>query len=239
MTHPRSILAVDIGNSGTKIARVASDGVQELLRFPTGDWGAQAAACSELPDDPVWICSVVDGVTQAAAKLLGGTVIGTDVPLPAQLDYDTPDTLGADRVIAAWAAWQAHPAGAVVVDAGTAMTVDWIDQTGTFRGGAIAPGPGALGAALNGTAPGLDAVDPDPDVDWPGRTTRQSLVAGITSAARGLVRDLVGQACDAAGADAGVVVTGGAALLVSTLMDRHHDVDRDLLMRGIGAVAGL
>ena len=36
-----------------------------------------------------------------------------------------------------------------------------------------------------------------------------------------------------------VVVTGGAALLVSTLMDRHHDVDRDLLMRGIGVVAGL
>lgn len=239
MTPSSAILAVDVGNSRTKIARVARDGVEQILRFPTGDWGLQAAACAKLPDHPVWICSVVEDVTHAAAQLLGATVIGTDVPLPAPLDYDTPDTLGNDRVVAAWAAWRAHPAGAVVVDAGTAMTVDWIDETGTFRGGSIAPGPGILGAALNAAAPALESVDPDPDVDWPGRTTRQSLVAGITSAARGLVRDLVGRACDAAGPGAAVVVTGGAAPLVSTLLDRDHEVDKDLLMRGIAGVAGL
>lgn len=239
MTLSRAILAVDVGNSQTKIARVSSDGIQHLLRFPTDEWAAQAAMCSELPDDPVWICSVVDEVTRAAARILGGTVIGTDVPLPAAVDYDTPETLGDDRVIAAWAAWRAHPKGAVVVDAGTAMTVDWIDATGTFRGGAIAPGPGTLGMALNAAAPALESVDPDPNAEWPGRTTRESLVAGVTSAARGLVHDLVGRACDAAGPDAAVIVTGGAAQLVSALLDRDHDVDKDLLMRGIAGVAGL
>ncbi len=239
MTPSRAILAIDVGNSQTKIARVTRDGVEQILRFPTAEWGSQAAACSELPDEPAWICSVVDEVAQAVAQLLGGTVIGKDVPLPAALDYDTPDTLGADRVVAAWAAWRAHPTGAVVVDVGTAMTVDWIDAAGTFRGGSIAPAPGILGAALNAAAPALESVDPDPDVAWPGRTTRDSLVAGITSAARGLVRDLVGQACDAAGPAAALVVTGGAGELVSTLLDRDHDVDKDLLMRGIAGVAAL
>ena len=59
-----------------------------------------------------------------------------------RIDYDDPARIGVDRLAAAAAAHRAAPAGqaVVVVDAGTALTVDAIDAEGTFRGGVIVPG---------------------------------------------------------------------------------------------------
>ena len=246
LTGSRSILAVDVGNSLTKIARVTAESVEHL--------GAVATGCP--PDDlarildgiepvPAYVCSVVVGALDGVIDGLtaGGAtsthVLGRDVPLPVTIDYDTPDTLGFDRVIAAYAAWTLHEGGAIVIDAGTAMTVDWIDSDRTFRGGAIAPGPATLGAALSQAAPALDRVDPEPMSSWPGRTTRESLVVGVTAAARGMVRDIVSVARDRAGAEVAVVVTGGAGPLVSRLLEVPHEFEPHLLVRGLGAIAGV
>lgn len=249
MDESRAVLAVDVGNTLTKIARVSADRVEPVGSVSTSD--APDGLVRVLGDAPsirglaAWICSVVDPVSGPVVDACrrGGAsdvqVIGSDVPLPVAVDYETPETLGDDRVIAAYAAWRRFPSGAIVVDAGTAMTVDWIDQDGTFRGGAIAPGPGILSSGLKAAAPALQSVEPDPDVSWPGRSTRESLVVGVTAATRGLVRDVIAAARARAGHDAQVLITGGAADLVSELMDAPHGVEPELLFRGIALTAGV
>jgi len=246
LSAPSGILAIDVGNTLTKIVRVAAGRFEPVVVVSTGeDRGGLAAQVGALPPLPAWVCSVVAPALDPTSEALveGGavsvTVIGRDVPLPCAVDYGTPDTLGDDRVVAAHAAWRRHRKGAIIVDAGTAMTVDWIDGDGVFRGGAIAPGPGTLGAALNAAAPALPDVDPDPMARWPGRSTHESVIAGVTAAARGLVRDIVGIARERAGAAAAVVLTGGAAPLVTRLLDIEHEVAPDLLIEGIALVAAL
>jgi len=238
VTGTRAVVAVDIGNSKTKIARVQGESVDELMEFDTSAWTEGRVRLPALPDGRRRICSVVAAATATAATELGAEVIGEDLPLPAKLDYETPDSLGPDRVVAAWAAWTRHPAGAVVVDMGTALTVDWIDEGGVFRGGAIAPGPVAMASGLRGAAPALTAAEPDLEARWPGKNTTDSLRVGVTAAVRGVVTDLVRQARVVAGAEARIVVTGGGGALVSRLLEDDHEVDPHLLLRGIAAAPG-
>ena len=142
------------------------------------------------------------------------------------------------ELVAAWAAWHRHRAGAIVVDMGTALTVYWIDAGGVFRGGAIAPGPAAIARGLCDAAPALLATGLDLDVRWPGKSTAHSLQVGVTAAVQGAVTELLMQARAVAGEEARVVVTGGGGALVSRMLSSEHELDPHLLLRGIAALPG-
>lgn len=73
------------------------------------------------------------------------------------------ETLGADRLCNAAAAWAASLAPALVIDAGTAVTVDLVDAGGVYRGGAILPGQSLTLRALGAGAEQLFEARPD----WP------------------------------------------------------------------------
>ncbi|MBI5432719.1 MAG: type III pantothenate kinase [Planctomycetes bacterium] len=148
-------------------------------------------------------------------RVLGARLV---TPLDAGLasEYRTPETLGADRLFAARAAAELVGRSCLVVDVGTAVTVDALrvapDGTRTFLGGAIAPGPTLLAEALHSGTARLPRIEPRADAPALGRDTREALGAGVVHGLRGLVRGLV----DAVGRDAGLdgapVVLGGGAL---------------------------
>jgi type III pantothenate kinase len=107
-----------------------------------------------------------------------------DVPIQCQLDI--PEQVGIDRLVAAWGAWRSlsRPSPLIVIQAGTAITVDWIDETGVYHGGAIMPGISltlkylALGTAhLPWLAPPLDPTQ----VVIPGRNTHEAIMAGVNA----------------------------------------------------------
>ncbi|MEO0653122.1 MAG: type III pantothenate kinase, partial [Planctomycetota bacterium] len=126
-----------------------------------------------------------------------------------------PETVGFDRLYAARGAIEQLPDGAVVLDAGTALTVDAVrggEQGPEFLGGAIAPGPTLLIEALSRGGAQLHAVDPEPPVPTLGRETREALESGVVHGFRGAAAELsrgVGLESGLAGAPR--VVTGGAA----------------------------
>ncbi len=126
-----------------------------------------------------------------------------------QLAIRHPETCGLDRLFAARAAAALLPAGAVVVDCGTALTVDLV-RDGTFEGGAIAPGPALLVRALAEGGAQLHAVEARPGAPALGRETGEALEAGVVVGLRGAARELVAELRQAAQADLPVVVTGGA-----------------------------
>lgn len=158
--------------------------------------------------------SVVDaGLASPKAWLMGRGIpllhVPGDLPCPMATRYRTMDTLGADRWVAAWAAHRSHGA-AIVVDCGTAVTVDGVDAEGTFLGGAIAPGPSALAAGLGSLAPGL----PKPAGDWemPPRASANAVGAGLGLGLCGLIERLVSEVRGAmSDSDPALVITGGAA----------------------------
>lgn len=132
-----------------------------------------------------------------------------------ELDLETPETTGRDRLFAARAARALSAARAVIViDAGTAMTVDLVlDER--FCGGAIAPGAWSLARCLAERGAQLFEIEPRVGVGALGRSSRAALEAGVVVGLRGaaieLSRGLIGVAHEQLGADVAcdIVVTGG------------------------------
>lgn len=126
-----------------------------------------------------------------------------------------PAEVGRDRLYAARGALAVLGRSAVVLDAGTALTVDAVlhrgEGPGAFLGGAIAPGPALLAAALARGAARLPEVVPEPGAGALGRDTREAIRAGVAVGFRGAARELLeGVSREADLEDAPVVLAGGA-----------------------------
>ena len=201
--HRRVIIGVDIGNSAAKAALLEGSAVREAGRLDTSvastaDLTAGLRMLVEkapVPPDAIVAISVVDRWTarleRAAASLgLPLTVAGADrIPLLTALPR--PDLTGPDRLLAAWAATVLHGRPVIVVDLGTATTVDAVDADGFFLGGAILPGFGLAAQALaEGTArlPRVELELPDEAI---GVDTAAALQSGIVIGHLGAVRELV------------------------------------------------
>lgn len=235
------LLTVDCGNS-TIDCRRSSDGVR--LRLATGVPAEVAKLRSFVDGVEVRRCalvSVVAAASQAVVGLLRGLgvdvrVAGVELPCPLPLDYETPHTLGADRWVGALAAHRQF-GRSIVVDCGSATTVNLVDSDGTFRGGAIAPGLGALLAGLAATTPALPVPDLEAEPVVPPRATQAAVDAGVLLGYRGLVERLVADTIRAGRGPATVVVTGGNAVRLlrgSRLRAQHVP---DLVHRGLQLLA--
>lgn len=144
------------------------------------------------------------------------------VGINIQVDY--PDKVGIDRLLAAkaaihWSEIQGLDKPLIVVQAGTALTVDWVDSQRRFQGGSILPG---VGLALQYLAAGTDQLPwlPTDSIDrlprLPGKNTEEAIAAGVHASLVGGVRYLVERyrAEDAQSGQAPVVISGGDGRLV-------------------------
>lgn len=183
--------------------------------------------------------SVVASALQALREALADVpleVADVDLRCPLKLDYETVATLGADRWVGAYAAHRVH-GSAIVVDCGTATTVNVVDGSGTFRGGAIAPGLAAFVAGLAEKAPALPAADLDAQPRLPGRSTQASVDAGVLLGWASLVEGLVAAARRGGDPDATLVITGGNAERLMRLGSFDAVLSPSLLHDGLELLA--
>jgi type III pantothenate kinase len=258
-----TILLADVGNSRIKLARL--DDFAAGAGLPTVARRQDLDSRGFHPDNlERWLLAVAPGpavilvasVYEAAATRLEATVaeisatkhrpvrqrrIGhQDLPLAVALDE--PHKVGIDRLAAAAAASLVKPAGrpAVIVDCGTAVTVDMIAADGRFLGGAILPGPALMARALaEGTSklPAVAALVGGELPAMPGRSTEAAIAAGIGHGVRGAVARLVAEARAASGGDAATILTGGWADAVRDVLP-DAVVIPDLVLTGIALGAG-
>lgn len=243
-------LALDIGNSETKAGLHDGAAWVRTGRWPT-DAGDAAAKLKALADearvDAAGLASVVPARTAAwagAVREAFGVAVGTvqaAMPLPFRLAYTTPETLGADRLAAAAAAWRHFGRGAgrpvIALDAGTAVTTEAVTADGRYLGGAIAPGAPLLRRALAEQTAQL------PEVDWPdplspiGASTRAAIQAGLGVLFLDGVRGLLARTADALGHEGSprpfVVATGGWAGWLAARMDGIDSVEPHLVLEGV------
>lgn len=121
-------------------------------------------------------------------------VLTSQMRLPLKLNYATPQTLGADRIAAACGALKLCPGrGCVIVDAGTCITVDYMDGQGTYHGGAILPGIEMKFKALHNFTAKLPLITTVDEHDAPvtGCSTQESMVAGVLTATRFAIEGFV------------------------------------------------
>jgi type III pantothenate kinase len=177
----QKIIGLDIGNTTIKAAQFTSSEVGEVSRWPD-----LMAVYAEFGDARYVVCSV--GQKKAEVQRMLGDVLFVDAstPLPIRLDYLTPETLGADRIVGAVGAHALFPdRNLLLIDIGTCITYDLVNSDGVFRGGVISPGPEMRFRAMHQFTDGL----PDLSSEWqtveeivPGNTTRTCMVAGVKTA---------------------------------------------------------
>lgn len=213
------------------------NGLQAAAR---GMDGAERAA--------VVIASVNDPVAdRLEAALAGGAWkvyrVGRDLPIPVRhaLDERGARTIGQDRLLNALAAFDTVRQACVVVDAGSAVTVDFVDGEGVFQGGAIAPGARMMLSAMHERSAALpdvafavpDGAAPDAPMQPFGKNTPQAMLNGVYFGIRGMVRALTERYAEAYDAYPQIIATGGDAQTLFTGDELIENIVPDLTLRGV------
>jgi type III pantothenate kinase len=225
------LLALDIGNSAAKGGLFDGPQIVQVFRSDVpppdashsasvGTWKRALKPPVEAASiDRIGITTVVPHVlpaAEAALQDLAGapiTVVQPSMQLPFAMGYDTPETLGMDRLAAAVAAW-AHwgkPAGrsVIAVDVGTAANYEVVSRDGVYRGGAIGAGPALAERALRTGTAQLPSVPLAPPSDPVGRSTQTALQSGIWWGTVDAVRGMLARLAETLPDAPSVVLTGG------------------------------
>jgi type III pantothenate kinase len=245
------ILAVDVGNTQTVAGLFDGDALAAHWRVSSDDsitadeLAVKLGGLLELAgfDDSdvehVIVGSVVPRLTDAwaevAAMITGepAMIVGPGLKTGLPIRYDNPHEVGADRIVNGVAAIAEFGAPVLVVDFGTATTIDVIDADGGYLGGTIAPGLETSAEALFRKAARLSTVDlvaPDAVI---GHNTRASVQAGLVLGQAAMVDGLVRRTWAELRVETRVVATGGLAERMSALCDTITDVDVDLTLKGL------
>lgn len=241
-----SLLAIDVGNSDTKLGLFEDDELVADWRVSTG-WSRTkdehllmlSGLLGGRRPDAAAIASVVPpaigALRVAVEELVEGEVLGLEAGVRTGMAVvvDHPREVGADRIANAVAAREAFGAPVVVVDLGTVTTIDVVDAEGRYVGGLIAPG---LRASLEGSVQAtanLRRVELEPPERIVGRSTTEAMQSGHLWGFVGLVQGLLDRVAIETEVDAPVVATGGLSGLIAPAVARITARDRFLTLRGI------
>jgi type III pantothenate kinase len=160
--------------------------------------------------------------------------VGRQIDLPIEVCTQNPTETGIDRVLNIAAAYQQMEKACVVVDAGTAITVDCCNDNGDFLGGAIAPGLDMMLDALHektAKVPRVTFAVPG-EVGF-GDSTAAAISLGVFHAVRGLVKETVESFSTQLGSWPEIIATGGNAKQLFEGWELIHAIAPDLTLYGI------
>lgn len=239
------LLAIDIGNTNTKLGVFDRESLISKISIPTFREITPDALGKLLDDritqpiDAAIISSVVNEVDNAFLEYIAAqfnvatTFVSYKLDFGLSINYQPPEDTGADRLVNAFAATEKYEAPCVVCSFGTAMTIDVVNATRELTGGLIAPGMKTLAAALKLTTSKLPEVEiekPDMAIQ---NTTVGAIQSGIVYGYFGMVDGLLTAVKKEAGDNMKVIATGGFASMIAENCDAIDVVDKDLTLEGL------
>jgi type III pantothenate kinase len=241
-----NLLVLNIGNTRLGVAAFAAGALTHVARIPhaqRGDWQAAIAkAWAHMRDQEgaaVVGASVnpplVEPLEQVVLQETGQLVkwVGRQIDLPMKLRTDPPGETGVDRVLNMAAAFEQMGKGCIVVDAGTAITVDCCNDAGEFLGGAIAPGVTMQLDALHERTARLPRVPFASPLEAFGTSTAEAIRQGVYHGVRGMIKELAENYATSLGYWPEVIATGGDAEKLFANWELIHAIAPDLMMYGI------
>ena len=246
------LLAIDVGNTQTHLGMFRDDELVEHWRFATvrfataDELATKLASLLELSDlrllhdvDSAIVSSVVPTLAHEYEQLMeryldgNGALVGPSLKTGMPIRIDTPQELGADRLVNAVAAFDRVGGACIAVDFGTAINYDVVSSQGEYLGGVISPGIEISLEALAARAARLPRVDIEKPRHAIGKGTREAIQAGVVYGFAGQVDGILGRLREELGEEATAIATGGFAQAIVPFCEQVDEVDDLLTLTGL------
>ena len=187
-------LVIDIGNTSAKIAVFSQGEIKDMIRCSNQSLEGVDTLYQQYPiQKGIWasVVSIPENIQQQLQQMPFPMMEFTyQTPIPIRNLYRTPETLGVDRlaaVIAAYTLKPNHPS--LVIDAGTCITYDFIDEHGQYHGGNISPGMEMRFKALHEFTSKLPRIQASGEKPAYGNSTETAIRSGVI---RGIEHEING-----------------------------------------------
>lgn len=241
-----NVMVLNVGNTRIAIGVFSAGELQQVRRLGEADRVNLPGIIEEMwkliadKDSPAIAGASVNPAQLEAIELMvrertGQQVqwVGRDIDLPIEVLTENPSQTGVDRVLNVAAAYEQMQKACVVVDAGTAVTVNICNDKGHFIGGAIAPGTRLQLAAMHEHTAQLPDVRYRVPSDPFGMNTEQAMLHGVHHGIRGLVKELAEHYATLLGSWPEIIATGGDAQTLFGNWELIHAISPDLTLYGI------
>lgn len=245
------LLAIDVGNTNTVIGLFRGDELVKSWRLSTiahqtvDEYGIlfrnlfDPAGYQAGQVNHAIISCVVPPLQETLRNMCSdyfgvrAIVVGPGIKTGIALHVDSPQEVGADRIVNTIAAFQIYGGPAIVVDFGTATTFDPISVSGAFLGGAIAPGLGISAEALYRYAAKLPRVDLRKPRRVIGKNTVENIQAGLLFGYVGLVNGILEAMIKEMEGEPTVIATGGLGELFQQESRYIQHYEPNLTLKGL------
>ncbi|MDR1527544.1 MAG: type III pantothenate kinase [Dysgonamonadaceae bacterium] len=229
-------LIIDQGNSAAKVALFDGNTLVKVFHEEALTEVFLWSIVQEFRPEAGIFCSVKDVTDYQSFKLLKSFYrLDYRLPLPLTIDYQTPQTLGMDRVAAAVGAAAQKPAThLLVIDIGTAMTIDYVTADGVYKGGNISPGVELRFKALHRFTGRLPLMDEQGEIPPLGYDTETAIRSGVIA---GIVRELDSYIDEyKKNQDISAFLTGGYAFYFESKLKNAIFADENLVLKGLNEI---
>lgn len=248
------LLAIDIGNTNIVIgfikddkilfeARIATDRLRTADQYSVEIKNMMRAYGVENSDIEGCIISsvvppVLDAVRTGVMKIIGKNpmVVGPGLKTGLNIHMDTPSQVGSDRIVIAVAALSEYPAPLILMDLGTATTIEVVSSDNVYEGGVIFPGVQISLDALVSHASQLPGISLDKPKKVIGKNTVDCMRSGIMYGTAAMLDGLIERMEAELGQKATVIATGGIAQFILPLCQREIILENDLLLKGLNII---
>lgn len=233
-------LIIDIGNSAAKLAVFHQNEMIDMVYDTNHSLDKLENICERYAIERGILSSVIhlNDIIESQLKQLDFPLLRLNykTPLPITNLYRTPKTLGSDRIAAVVGAYTRFPGRDIlVVDAGTALTYEFIDHNGCYHGGNISLGKYTRIKALSAYCDKLPVINPDGDVPDFGYSTETAIRAGVI---HGIELEITGYILQMQQKypDLLVFLTGGDEFSFDTNLKNIIFADKFLVLKGLNRI---
>lgn len=157
-------------------------------------------------------------------------------PLPINIEYKTPETLGKDRIAGAVAAnglYSDYPS--LIIDIGTAITIDFVTEHGVFKGGVISPGPVTRYKSLHDYTGNLPLVNVEEKIELLGNSTITAIQSGVQNGILYEINGYISRFMEEY-PTLKIIITGGFAFLFDTKINYRIFADSFIVPNGLNRI---
>ena len=239
------LLTIDIGNSNVKFGVFDGANLVEKFSIPTVRTQTADEISALVKPDPaenisaVIVASVVPELKNSIENFsknrfsVAPIFIKHDFDLGLKINYDPPENLGIDRLVAAFAAREKYGAPCIVCDFGTAATIDAVTSNGEFAGGVIVAGMNLLADALFQNTSKLPKIKIKKAEKVIAHSTNDAINAGIYFGYIGLTDGIIKRMIGELNEKPKVIATGGLAQIISEGSEFIGIYDENLMLDGL------
>ena len=248
------LLAIDIGNTNIVIgcirdddivfkARIATDRIRTSDQYGVEIKNMLEAFGVQIADiDDCIISSVVppvfNSVRTGVIKVIGKQpmVVGPGLKTGLNIHVDVPSQVGSDRIVIAVAALAEYEAPLILMDMGTATTIEVVEPENVYVGGIIFPGVMVSLDALTSRAAQLPGISLDKPRQVIGKNTIDCMRSGMMDGTAAMMDGLIERIEEELGHKTTIVATGGLAQFITPLCKRDIILEKELLLKGLNII---